>query len=235
MRYVTIGSLALLCAVVLVACDTEEPPAAVSHEPTSPPVGEVTAEAAPKETATRKPTATARPIPETATPRPTATRKPTATARPIPETATPRPTATRKPTATARPIPTSAPSPTATSTSIPNPPTATPVPEPTTAPTADPVSVTEYDAASKPERDAMFDEGRILKCYEGLSLPVDSFCVDPSGASLDELLYLVAHLPDGAGLVLQGNRTMRAGQNVELGWLTYELQGDFRVITHLDP
>ena len=49
----------------------------------------------------------------------------------------------------------------------------------------------------------MFETGQVLRCREGLSLPPDSFCVDTEATSLADTSFLVAHLPDGDGLVLQ--------------------------------
>ncbi len=104
---------------------------------------------------------------------------------------------------------------------------------PTTQPPA-PVSATEFDDASSSERDEMFEGGRILRCREGLALPRDGFCVDGQAASLSDLSYLVAHLSDGDGLILQGGGRFQSGGATRLGWITYEKVGTDRVITHLD-
>ncbi len=98
----------------------------------------------------------------------------------------------------------------------------------------DPVSASEFDDASSSERDEMFEGGRILRCREGLALPRDGFCVDVQAASLSDLSYLVAHLSDGDGLILQGGGRFQSGGATRLGWITYEKVGTDRVITHLD-
>jgi len=81
----------------------------------------------------------------------------------------------------------------------------------------------------------MFETGRILRCREGLALPRDSFCIDAEATSLAGISFLVAHLSDGDGLVLQGGVRMQAGEAVKAGWITFEKLGTDRVITHLDP
>ena len=82
----------------------------------------------------------------------------------------------------------------------------------------------------------MHESGQIVACYEGLALPRDSFCLSegfrftPDYSELLDTKFLVAHLPEGDALVLQGNTTSRAGGDITLGWITFEN----RVITHLD-
>ena len=82
----------------------------------------------------------------------------------------------------------------------------------------------------------MHESGQIVACYEGLALPRDSFCLSegfrftPDYSELLDTKFLVAHLPDGDALVLQGNTTSRAGGDITLGWITFEN----RVITHLE-
>jgi len=97
------------------------------------------------------------------------------------------------------------------------------------------VSLSEFDAATGPEREAMFAQGRIARCEVGLVLPRDGFCIDAEATSLSDIAFLVAHLPDGDGLVLQGGARIQVGGTAELGWITYERLGSDRVITHLDP
>ena len=96
------------------------------------------------------------------------------------------------------------------------------------------VSVSEFNAASSSERDAMFEAGRFLRCRVGLELPRDSFCIDAGATSLSTVSFLVAHLPDGPALILQGGARFQAGGTIQLGWITFEPRGDVRVITHLD-
>jgi len=129
---------------------------------------------------------------------------------------------------------------TATTDVAPPAPASTETPAPTPTPQArsdpaDPVSVSEFDRASESEKNAMFESGRILKCRVGLTLPRDSFCIDAGAASLSDISFLVAHLPSGDGLVLQGGARMQVGATAQLGWITYEMRGSERVITHLDP
>ena len=109
----------------------------------------------------------------------------------------------------------------------------TPTPTPTS--TVDPVSLSEFDDASSSEREAMFAEGRFQRCREGLVLPPDSFCINEGATSLRDIRFLVAHLPDGDGLILQGSARFQAGETAQLGWITYVKEGVDRVITHLEP
>ncbi len=150
------------------------------------------------------------------------------------------------PTATPTPIPTF--TPTATPTLTPTPeqtaaPTSTPVttatPEPTSTPTATqarPGKFSEFNGASAATWRRMHEGGQIVACYEGLAMPRDSFCLSEGfrfTSDYSEILgakFLVAHLPDGDALVLQGNTTSRAGGDIRLGWIAFEN----RVITHLD-
>ena len=82
----------------------------------------------------------------------------------------------------------------------------------------------------------MHEDGQVASCYEGLALPRDSFCLSEGfrfTSDYSEILdvkFLVAHLPDGDALVLQGNSTFKAVGSIRLGWITFE----DRVITHLD-
>jgi len=80
----------------------------------------------------------------------------------------------------------------------------------------------------------MIRSGQILRCRVELVLPPDSFCIDPEATSLSDISFLVAHLPNGDGLVLQGGIRMQAGEAIRAGWITFERRGADRVITHLD-
>ena len=88
---------------------------------------------------------------------------------------------------------------------------------------------------------SMDANGEIVACREGLRLPRDSFCLDENfhfSSDYSQLLdtrFLVAHLPDGDGLVLQGRSQFRAGRGLQLGWITLEKIGSEFVITHLNP
>ena len=144
------------------------------------------------------------------------------------ENPTPIPTATATATRTPTPTPKSTPSPTFTAT-----------PEPTSRPTATPVrpgKFSEFNGAGAAAWQRMHESGQIVACYEGLALPRDRFCLSEGfrfSADYSEILdakFLVAHLPDGDALVLQGNTTSRAGGDIRLGWIIYE----DRVITHLE-
>ena len=137
-------------------------------------------------------------------------------------------------------IPTATPTsePTAAPTATPRP-TATPTPEPTTAPTATPVRpgrFSEFNGAGAAVWQRMHESGQIVAGYEGLALPRDSFCLSegfrftPDYSEILDTKFLVAHLPDGDALVLQGNTTSRSGGDIKLGWITFEN----RVITHLE-
>ena len=123
--------------------------------------------------------------------------------------------------------------------------TPTPTPEPTAAPTATsrptatpvrPGKFSEFNGAGAAAWRRMHEGGQIVACYEGLALPRDSFCLSegfrfsPDFSELLDTKFLVAHLPDGDALVLQGNTTSRSGGDIFLGWITFEN----RVITHLD-
>ena len=63
----------------------------------------------------------------------------------------------------------------------------------------------------------------------GLEFPRDTFAIN------DELTILVAHTPEGTGLVLHGGGRFEAGGNIRLGWLTLENRGALRVLTHYAP
>ena len=148
------------------------------------------------------------------------------------EDPTPMPEPTSTPTAT----PTLTLAPTATPTPVP---TATPTPVPTATPTATqarPGKFSEFNGAGAATWRRMHEGGQIVACYGGLALPRDSFCLSEGfrfTSDYSEILgakFLVAHLPDGDALVLQGNTTFRAGGDIRLGWITFEN----RVITHLD-
>ena len=117
-------------------------------------------------------------------------------------------------------------------------PTPTPTPEPTAAPTATPVrpgKFSEFNGAGAATWRRMYEGGQIVACYEGLALPRDSFCLSegfrftPDYSEILDTEFLVAHLPDGDALVLQGSTTYRGG-DIRLGWITFEN----RVITHLN-
>ncbi len=98
----------------------------------------------------------------------------------------------------------------------------------------DVVSLSEFDAAPEWEREIMFSQNRIARCEEGLVLPRDSFCIDDRASSLGDVAFLVAHLPYGDGLILQGGSRIQVGGTAQLGWITYEREGSDRVITHLE-
>ena len=159
---------------------------------------------------------------------------------PTAELNTPEPTLTPQPTPTPNPTYTPVPPPTPLPTGAPTPnPTATPTPEPTAAPTATPVrpgKFSEFSGAGAAVWQRMHQSGHIVACYEGLALPRDSFCLSegfrftPDYSELLDTKFLVAHLPDGDALVLQGNTTSRAGGDIRRGWITFEN----RVITHLE-
>ncbi len=152
---------------------------------------------------------------------------------PIP-TATPMPEPTFTPTATPTLTPTLEQTAAPTST-----PVTTATPEPTSTPTATqarPGKFSEFNGAGAATWRRMHEGGQIVACYEGLALPRDSFCLSEGfrfTSDYSEILgakFLVAHLPDGDALVLQGSTTSRAGGDIRLGWITFEN----RVITHLD-
>ncbi len=99
---------------------------------------------------------------------------------------------------------------------------------------ADAVSLSEFDAAAEWEREIMFSQLQIARCEVGLVLPRDGFCIDDQASSLEDVAFLVAHLPDGDGLILQGGGRFQAGGAVQLGWITFEREGADWVITHLE-
>ena len=101
-------------------------------------------------------------------------------------------------------------------------------------PATNSVSLSEFDGASESGKESMFEEGRILECRVGLALPRDSFCLNEGASSLSGASFLVAHLPDGSGLVLRGRSKMQAGGDLQLGWISYEQKGADRVITYLE-
>ena len=225
------GTLAPTPTATLTTMPTPEPTPASTATPTPMPTPEPT----PASTATPTPMPTPEPTPaHTATPTPMPTPEPTPAS-----TATPTPMPTPEPTPahTATPTPMPTPEPTAAPTT-PRP-TATPTPEPTAAPTATPVRpgrFSEFNGAGAAVWQRMHESGQIVACYEGLALPRDSFCLSegfrftPDYSELLDTKFLVAHLPDGDALVLQGNTTSRAGGDITLGWITFEN----RVITHLE-
>ena len=147
-------------------------------------------------------------------------------------TPTPEPTSTPTATPTLTPTPEQTAAPTST-------PVTTATPEPTSTPTATqarPGKFSEFNGAGAATWRRMHEGGQVIACYEGLALPRDSFCLSEGfrfTSDYSEILgakFLVAHLPDGDALVLQGNTTHRAGGDIRLGWITFE----DRVITHLD-
>lgn len=122
-------------------------------------------------------------------------------------------------------------------------PTAIPTPEPTATaatPPSQPGKISEFDGGGARKWREMHENGQVVACQQGLVLPRDSFCLDPNfrfSPDYSELLntkYLVAHLPDGQGLVLAGSSRFQAGGNIELGDLTFEKVGATRVITRLE-
>ena len=70
---------------------------------------------------------------------------------------------------------------------------------------------------------------RATKLRAGLEFPIDTFAVN------EERTVLVAHTPEGRGLVLVGRARFEAGGSVNLGWLTFVKRGNLRVLTHYDP
>ena len=77
----------------------------------------------------------------------------------------------------------------------------------------------------------LFEElkAQATRLCAGLEFPRDTFAIN------DEFTILVAHTPEGDGLVLQGNSRFQAGGGINLGWLTLEKRGDLRVLTHYAP
>ena len=77
----------------------------------------------------------------------------------------------------------------------------------------------------------LFEElkARATRLCAGLEFPRDTFAIN------DEFTILVAHTPEGDGLVLQGRIRYEAGGGLQLGWLTLEKRGDLRVLTHYAP
>ena len=73
----------------------------------------------------------------------------------------------------------------------------------------------------------LFD--RATKLRVGLEFPRDTFAVNEGHTTL------VAHTPEGSGLVLIGRARFEVGGDVNLGWLILENRGNLRVLTHYDP
>ncbi|MDE0370071.1 MAG: glycine betaine/L-proline ABC transporter substrate-binding protein ProX [bacterium] len=118
--------------------------------------------------------------------------------------------------------------------------TTTRVPTTTVAP-GRPGKFSDFNGADAATWQQMHADGEVVACYEGIALPLDSFCLDENfrfSADYSQVLdvsFMVIHLPDGDGVVLQGSATFRAGGSVQLGWITFEKVGANRVITHLEP
>ncbi|MCY4603895.1 MAG: PPC domain-containing protein, partial [Gemmatimonadetes bacterium] len=87
-------------------------------------------------------------------------------------------------------------------------------------------SYTDLENASNNEAQFQALLARATRCRAGLEFPRDTFCVDAHPTRV-----IVAHLSDGAGLVLTGNTHIQAGRNIHLGWLSFELRGNIRVLT----
>ena len=104
-----------------------------------------------------------------------------------------------------------------------------------------PGKFSDFNGADAATWQQMHADGEVVACYEGIALPLDSFCLDENfrfSADYSQVLdvsFMVIHLPDGDGVVLQGSTTFRAGGSVQLGWITFEKIGADRVITHLEP
>ena len=111
----------------------------------------------------------------------------------------------------------------------------------TTAAAGRPGKFSDFNGADAATWRQMHADGEVVACHEGIALPLDSFCLDENfrfSADYSQVLdvsFMVIHLPDGDGVVLQGSATFRAGDSVQLGWITFEKIGADRVITHLEP
>ena len=81
------------------------------------------------------------------------------------------------------------------------------------------------------DNDDLFQElkDRATRLCAGLEFPVDTFAIN------DDFTVLVAHTPDGTGLVLSGGIRSEAGGSINLGWLTFVPGGALRVLTHYAP
>ena len=89
-------------------------------------------------------------------------------------------------------------------------------PTTTQAPTPDPVSLLEFGNANSSERDSMFEMGQVLRCWVGLSVPPDSFCVDTESASLVEYAAIGAdHCPSAAD---------NPDGLCPIGWVVHDIQ-----------
>ena len=92
----------------------------------------------------------------------------------------------------------------------------------------DPAFSTLVEASNNgDDLEPLFD--RATKLRAGLEFPRDTFAVN------EKHTVLVAHTPEGRGLVLIGGARFEAGGDVNLGWLTFVNRGDVRVLTHYDP
>ena len=113
--------------------------------------------------------------------------------------------------------------------------------DPTTTASVRPGKFSDFNGADAATWQQMHADGQVVACHEGIVLPLDSFCLDENyrfTADYSQVLgasFVVIHLPDGDGLVLQGNARFRAGASIQLGWITFEKIGADRVITHLEP
>ena len=94
---------------------------------------------------------------------------------------------------------------------------------------ADP-SFSEFVEAYDNDND-LFEElkSRATRLCAGLEFPRDTFAIN------NAFTILVAHTPEGSGLVLRGNTRVEAGSDIQLGSLTLEKRGDLRVLTHYAP
>ena len=91
-------------------------------------------------------------------------------------------------------------------------------------------SFSEFVEAWNNDND-LFEElkARATRLCAGLEFPRDTFAIN------DEFTILVAHIPEGDGLVIQGRIRHQTGGRLQLGWLTLENRGDLRVLTHYAP
>ena len=91
-------------------------------------------------------------------------------------------------------------------------------------------SFSEFVEALNNDND-LFEElkAQATRLCAGLEFPIDTFAIN------DEFTVLVAHTPEGRGLVIQGRARFDAGGNIQLGWLTLENRGALRVLTHYAP
>ena len=102
-----------------------------------------------------------------------------------------------------------------------------------------PGPLTDFEAADVHGKEAMFNQGGIPTCREGLTLAPNSFCLADGTTVSQEGLglrapYVVANLPGGSALLLYGAVRVQEEGDMRLGWITVEKRGADRVITHLE-